>query len=208
MQKQLAARLQDHHRPAHLRRARLHHAGGRRSEKLPHARRDELLVRARTHSLGGRAAEQADLRHRSRPARPTTSSSATELARNMVTQLRHEPTNSAWSRSRPLRTSILPATPPLTCSAETAAQIDEEVIATVKAAHEKAIKILQDNTDAAAIDLAHLSAREGDHHRRRVHEHAVNRKAAPKDGLTTAEITGILKIQRGTVGRRSALRVF
>ena len=36
----------------------------------------------------------------------------------------------------------------LACSAETAAKIDEEVIATVKTAHEKAIGILQNNMDA------------------------------------------------------------
>ena len=36
----------------------------------------------------------------------------------------------------------------LACSAETAAQIDTEVVQTVKAAHEKAIGILQENMDA------------------------------------------------------------
>ncbi|MDO4271230.1 MAG: ATP-dependent zinc metalloprotease FtsH [Eubacteriales bacterium] len=36
----------------------------------------------------------------------------------------------------------------LTCSAETAAQIDQEVVAAVKTAHEKAIGILQDNMES------------------------------------------------------------
>lgn len=36
----------------------------------------------------------------------------------------------------------------LTCSAETAAKIDEEVVSSVRAAHEKAIGILQENMDA------------------------------------------------------------
>lgn len=36
----------------------------------------------------------------------------------------------------------------LACSAETAAQIDQEVVATVKAAHEKAIGILQENMES------------------------------------------------------------
>ena len=36
----------------------------------------------------------------------------------------------------------------LACSAETAARIDQEVVASVKAAHEKAIGILRDNMEA------------------------------------------------------------
>ena len=36
----------------------------------------------------------------------------------------------------------------LACSAETAAKIDEEVVQTVKTAHEKAIGILQENMEA------------------------------------------------------------
>ena len=48
----------------------------------------------------------------------------------------------------------------LACSAETAAQIDEEVIATVKAAHEKAIKILQDNMDVLHRLAHHLLEKE------------------------------------------------
>ena len=45
-------------------------------------------------------------------------------------------------------------------SAETASQIDEEVITTVKAAHEKAIKILQENMDVLHRLAHHLLEKE------------------------------------------------
>ena len=56
----------------------------------------------------------------------------------------------------------------LACSAETAAKIDEEVIATVKTAHEKAIGILQNNMDALHR-LRAFPAGEGNHHRRGIY---------------------------------------
>ena len=154
--------------------------------------RDELLNKLATLT-GGRAAEELIF------GSITTGASndieqATKLARAMITRY-------GMSRKfdmvalETVTNQYLSGDTTLACSAETAAQIDEEVIATVKAAHEKAIKILQDNMDVLHRLAHHLLD-------------AVNRKAAPKDGLTTAGITGILKIQRGTVGRRSALRVF
>ena len=104
--------------------------------------RDELLNKLATLT-GGRAAEELIF------GSITTGASndieqATKLARAMITRY-------GMSRKfdmvalETVTNQYLSGDTTLACSAETAAQIDEEVIATVKAAHEKAIKILQDN---------------------------------------------------------------
>ena len=106
--------------------------------------RDELLNKLATLT-GGRAAEELIF------GSITTGASndieqATKLARAMITRY-------GMSRKfdmvalETVTNQYLSGDTTLACSAETAAQIDEEVIATVKAAHEKAIKILQDNMD-------------------------------------------------------------
>lgn len=103
--------------------------------------RDELLNKLATLT-GGRAAEELIF------GSITTGASndieqATKLARAMITRY-------GMSRKfdmvalETVTNQYLSGDTTLACSAETAAQIDEEVIATVKAAHEKAIKILQD----------------------------------------------------------------
>ncbi|MDY3617435.1 ATP-dependent zinc metalloprotease FtsH [Agathobaculum sp.] len=95
---------------------------------------------------GGRAAEELVF------GSVTTGASndieqATKLARAMITRY-------GMSRKfdmvalETLNGAYLGGDASLACSAETAAKIDEEVISTVKAAHEKAVGLLQDNLDA------------------------------------------------------------
>ena len=119
--------------------------------------RDELLNKLATLT-GGRAAEELIF------GSITTGASndieqATKLARAMITR---------YGMSRrfdmvaleTVTNQYLSGDTTLACSAETAAQIDEEVIATVKAAHEKAIKILQDNMDVLHRLAHHLLEKE------------------------------------------------
>ena len=118
--------------------------------------RDELLNKLAT--LTGRAAEELIF------GSITTGASndieqATKLARAMITRY-------GMSRKfdmvalETVTNQYLSGDTTLACSAETAAQIDEEVIATVKAAHEKAIKILQDNMDVLHRLAHHLLEKE------------------------------------------------
>ena len=119
--------------------------------------RDELLNKLATLT-GGRAAEELIF------GSITTGASndieqATKLARAMITRY-------GMSRKfdmvalETVTTQYRSGDTTLACSAETAAQIDEEVIATVKAAHEKAIKILQDNMDVLHRLAHHLLEKE------------------------------------------------
>ena len=119
--------------------------------------RDELLNKLATLT-GGRAAEELIF------GSITTGASndieqATKLARAMITRY-------GMSRKfdmvalETVTNQYLSGDTTLACSAETAAQIDEEVIATVKAAHEKAIKILQDNMDVLYRLAHHLLEKE------------------------------------------------
>ena len=119
--------------------------------------RDELLNKLATLT-GGRAAEELIF------GSITTGASndieqASKLARAMITRY-------GMSRKfdmvalETVTNQYLSGDTTLACSAETAAQIDEEVIATVKAAHEKAIKILQDNMDVLHRLAHHLLEKE------------------------------------------------
>ena len=119
--------------------------------------RDELLNKLATLT-GGRAAEELIF------GSITTGASndieqATKLARAMITRY-------GMSRKfdmvalETVTNQYLSGDTTLACSAETAAQIDEEVIATVKATHEKAIKILQDNMDVLHRLAHHLLEKE------------------------------------------------
>ena len=119
--------------------------------------RDELLNKLATLT-GGRAAEELIF------GSITTGASndieqATKLARAMITRY-------GMSRKfdmvalETVTNQYLSGDTTLACSAETAAQIDEEVIATVKASHEKAIKILQDNMDVLHRLAHHLLEKE------------------------------------------------
>ena len=119
--------------------------------------RDELLNKLATLT-GGRAAEELIF------GSITTGASndieqATKLARAMITRY-------GMSRKfdmvalETVTNQYLSGDTTLACSAETASQIDEEVIATVKAAHEKAIKILQENMDVLHRLAHHLLEKE------------------------------------------------
>lgn len=107
--------------------------------------REELLNKVTTLT-GGRAAEELVF------GSVTTGASndieqATKLARSMVTRY-------GMSRKfdmvalETVTNQYLSGDTSLVCSAETAAKIDQEVVDTVRTAHEKAIAILQENMDA------------------------------------------------------------
>lgn len=71
---------------------------------------------------------------------------ATKIARSMVTRLGMSK-NFDMMALETLNNPYLGADASLTCSADTAAKIDEEVLAIIKRAHEKAISILKENTE-------------------------------------------------------------
>ncbi len=107
--------------------------------------KEELANKVATLT-GGRAAEELIF------GSVTTGASndieqATKLARAMITRY-------GMSRSfdmvalETVQNQYLGGDASLACSAETAAKIDEEVVQTVKTAHEKAIGILQENMEA------------------------------------------------------------
>lgn len=107
--------------------------------------KEELANKVATLT-GGRAAEELIF------GSVTTGASndieqATKLARAMITRY-------GMSRSfdmvalETVQNQYLGGDTSLACSAETAAKIDEEVVQTVKTAHEKAISILQENMEA------------------------------------------------------------
>lgn len=119
--------------------------------------RDELLNKVTTLT-GGRAAEELIF------GSVTTGASndieqATKLTRSMITRY-------GMSRKfdmvalETVTNQYLSGDTSLACSAETAAQIDEEVVQTVKTAHEKAIGILQENMDALHRLAHHLLEKE------------------------------------------------
>ena len=119
--------------------------------------RDELLNKLATLT-GGRAAEELIF------GSITTGASndieqATKLARAMITRYGMS-SQFDMVALESVTNQYLYGDTTLACSAETAAQIDEEVIATVKAAHEKAIKILQDNMDVLHRLAHHLLEKE------------------------------------------------
>lgn len=119
--------------------------------------REELLNKVTTLT-GGRAAEELIF------GSITTGASndieqATKLTRSMITRY-------GMSRKfdmvalETVTNQYLSGDTSLACSAETASQIDEEVVQTVKAAHEKAIGILQENMDALHRLAHHLLEKE------------------------------------------------
>lgn len=119
--------------------------------------REELLNKVTTLT-GGRAAEELIF------GSVTTGASndieqATKLTRSMITRY-------GMSRKfdmvalETVTNQYLSGDTSLACSAETASQIDEEVVQTVKAAHEKAIGILQENMDSLHRLAHHLLEKE------------------------------------------------
>ncbi|MGO5028227.1 ATP-dependent zinc metalloprotease FtsH [Candidatus Agathobaculum pullicola] len=119
--------------------------------------REELLNKVTTLT-GGRAAEELIF------GSVTTGASndieqATKLTRSMITR---------YGMSRrfdmvaleTVTNQYLSGDTSLACSAQTAAQIDEEVVQTVKTAHEKAVEILQENMEALHRLAHHLLEKE------------------------------------------------
>ncbi len=72
---------------------------------------------------------------------------ATKIARSMVTRLGMSKTFDMMALETQ-QNQYLGGDTALICSNDTAAKVDEEVLALIKAAHEKAINILKDNMDA------------------------------------------------------------
>nr|WP_302649554.1 ATP-dependent zinc metalloprotease FtsH [uncultured Agathobaculum sp.] len=107
--------------------------------------KEELTNKVATLT-GGRAAEELVF------GSVTTGASndieqATKLTRAMITRYGMSRTFDMVALET-VQNQYLGGDASLACSAETAAQIDTEVVQTVKAAHEKAIGILQENMDA------------------------------------------------------------
>lgn len=71
---------------------------------------------------------------------------ATKIARSMVTRFGMSK-NFDMMALETVNNPYLGGDTSLTCSSQTAAKIDEEVLAIIKSAHEKAISILKENTD-------------------------------------------------------------
>ena len=71
---------------------------------------------------------------------------ATKIARSMVTRLGMSK-NFDMMALETVNNPYLGGDTSLTCSAETAAKIDDEVLTIIKSAHKKAISILKENTD-------------------------------------------------------------
>ena len=119
--------------------------------------REEMLNKVTTLT-GGRAAEELIF------GSITTGASndieqATKLTRSMITRY-------GMSRKfdmvalETVTNQYLSGDTSLACSAQTAAQIDEEVVQTVKTAHEKAVGILQENMEALHRLAHHLLEKE------------------------------------------------
>ncbi len=119
--------------------------------------REELLNKVTTLT-GGRAAEELIF------GSITTGASndieqATKLTRSMITRY-------GMSRKfdmvalETVTNQYLSGDTSLACSAQTAAQIDEEVVQTVKTAHEKAVGILEENMEALHRLAHHLLEKE------------------------------------------------
>ena len=125
--------------------------------------KDELLNKVATLT-SGRAAEEL-IFTRLRPGASNDIEQATKLTRSMITRYGMSRKFDMVALETVTNQYLSGDTAGLVCSAETAAKIDEEVIATVKTAHEKAIGILQNNMDTSVHRLAHflLEKKGGEH---------------------------------------------
>ena len=107
---------------------------------------------------GGRAAEEL-IFHSITTGASNDIEQATKLTRSMITRY-------GMSRKfdmvalETVTNQYLSGDTSLACSAQTAAQIDEEVVQTVKTAHEKAVGILQENMEALHRLAHHLLEKE------------------------------------------------
>ena len=105
--------------------------------------KDELLNKIATYT-GGRAAEELVF-HSITTGASNDIEQATKLARAMITRYGMS-RNFDMVALETVQNQYLGGDTSLACSAETAAQIDQQVVDLVKAQHEKAKKILTDNS--------------------------------------------------------------
>lgn len=115
--------------------------------------REEAFNKITTYT-GGRAAEELIFNTRTSGA-ANDIEQATKIARAMVTRLGMSD-NFDMMALETITDRYLSGDASLTCSSETAAKIDEEVLNIIKKAHEKAINILKENIDKLHEIAAYL----------------------------------------------------
>lgn len=106
--------------------------------------KEEAINKITTYT-GGRAAEELVF-GTSTSGAANDIEQATKIARAMVTRLGMSETFGMMGLET-ISNVYLGGDPSMTCSSETAAKIDDEVLDIIKNAHEKAINILKDNID-------------------------------------------------------------
>jgi len=119
--------------------------------------REEAFSKITTYT-GGRAAEELVFNTMTSGA-ANDIEQATKLARAMVTRLGMSK-NFDMMALETIESRYLSGDASLTCSSETAAKIDEEVLNIIKEAHTRATQILQDNIDKLHEIAAYLIEKE------------------------------------------------
>ncbi|KUO75274.1 MAG: cell division protein FtsH [Clostridia bacterium BRH_c25] len=119
--------------------------------------KEEALNKIATFT-GGRAAEELVFGTYTSGA-ANDIEQATKIARAMVTRLGMSKAFDMMALET-LSNPYLGGDPSATCSSETAAKIDGEVLAIIKNAHERAINILKDNMDKLHLLSSHLLEKE------------------------------------------------
>ena len=117
--------------------------------------KEEALNKIATYT-GGRAAEELVFGTYTSGA-ANEIEQATKIARAMVS-LGHEQTFDMGLET--VSNVYLGGDPSMTCSSETAAKIDEEVLAIIKSAHERAINILKENMEKLHLLSSYLIEKE------------------------------------------------
>lgn len=119
--------------------------------------KEEALNKIATFT-GGRAAEELIFGTYTSGA-ANDIEQATKIARAMVTRLGMSKAFDMMALET-VSNPYLGGDPSMTCSSETAAKIDEEVLAIIKKAHERAINILKDNMEKLHILSSYLIEKE------------------------------------------------
>lgn len=119
--------------------------------------KEEALNKIATFT-GGRAAEELVFGTYTSGA-SNDIEQATKIARAMVTRLGMSKAFDMMALET-LTNQYLGGDPALTCSSETAARIDEEVLSIIKNAHERAINILKDNMEKLHLLASYLIEKE------------------------------------------------
>ncbi len=119
--------------------------------------KEEALNKIATYT-GGRAAEELVFGTYTSGA-ANDIEQATKIARAMVTRLGMSKTFDMMGLET-VSNVYLGGDPSMTCSSETAAKIDEEVLAIIKSAHEKAINILKENMEKLHLLSSYLIEKE------------------------------------------------